>query len=92
LLTQLDEELCPVVAIVDDAVESLANVVGPALSKLSMRRPIAGIARELRIHEGTLATWFRRYRDQSPVEEKPLRRSAHTRLAEPERENPKLRV
>ena len=38
-------------------------------------RPIADVARELGIHDGTLANWVRRYRDEHPVEDKPLTQS-----------------
>jgi transposase-like protein len=55
-------------------------------------RPIADVARELGIHDGTLANWVRRYRDEHPVEDKPLSQSERVRLAELERENRELRM
>ena len=30
-------------------------------------RPIAQVARELRIHDGTLGNWVAKYRDEHPV-------------------------
>jgi transposase len=55
-------------------------------------RPIVDVARELGVHEGTLANWVHRYRDEHPVEEKPLSQSERARLAELERENRELRM
>lgn len=55
-------------------------------------RPIVEVARELEVHEGTLANWVARYRDEHPVEEKPLTQSERVRLAELERENRELRM
>ena len=55
-------------------------------------RPIVDVARELGMHEGTLANWVHRYRDEHPVEEKPLSQSERARLAELERENRELRM
>ena len=55
-------------------------------------RPIVDVAKELGIHEGTLSNWVRRYRDEHPVEEKPLTQSERARLAELERENRELRA
>jgi len=55
-------------------------------------RPIAQIARELKINEGTLGNWVGRYRDEHPVSEAPLTVSERTRLAALERENRQLRA
>ena len=35
-------------------------------------RPIAQVARELKINDGTLGNWVARYRDEHPVAETPL--------------------
>ena len=55
-------------------------------------RPIAQVARELRIHDGTLGNWVAKYRDEHPVAESPLSISERARLAELERENRQLRL
>jgi transposase len=55
-------------------------------------RPIAQVARELRIHDGTLGNWVAKYRDANPVSESPLSISDRARLAELERENRQLRL
>jgi len=55
-------------------------------------RPIAQIARELQINDGTLGNWVARYRDEHPVSETPLSLSERARLAELERENRQLRL
>lgn len=55
-------------------------------------RPIAQVARELRINDGTLGNWVARYRDEHPVSESPLSISERARLAELERENRQLRL
>ncbi len=55
-------------------------------------RPIAQVARELRINDGTLGNWGARYRDANPVSESPLSISERARLAELERENRQLRL
>ena len=54
-------------------------------------RPIAQVARELRISDGTLGNWVTKYRDEHPVSETPLSLSERARLAELERENRQLR-
>ena len=55
-------------------------------------RPIAQIARELQINDGTLGNWVARYRDEHPVSEVPLSLSERARLGELERENRQLRL
>ncbi len=55
-------------------------------------RPIAQVARELRINDGTLGNWVAKYRDEHPVAESPLSLSERARLAELERENRQLRL
>ena len=32
-------------------------------------RPVADVAREIKVNEGTLSNWVRVFRDQHPVEE-----------------------
>ena len=59
---------------------------------LESGRPIAQVARELRINDGTLGNWVARYRDEHPVAESPLSISERARLAELERENRQLRL
>jgi len=63
-----------------------------AVLVLESGRPIAQVARELRIHDGTLGNWVARYRDANPVSESPLSLSERARLAELERENRQLRL
>ena len=55
-------------------------------------RPIAQVARELGINDGTLGNWVVRYRDEHPVSESPLGLSERARLQELERENRQLRL
>ncbi len=54
-------------------------------------RPIAAIARELGINEGTLGNWVNKYRREHPVSED-LNVSDRARLRELERENRELRL
>lgn len=55
-------------------------------------RPIAQVARELGINEGTLGNWVAAYRKAHPVEEEPLTMSERARLREQEREIRELRL
>ena len=59
---------------------------------LESGRPIAQVARELQINDGTLGNWVVRYRDEHPVSESPLTLSERARLQELERENRQLRL
>lgn len=55
-------------------------------------RPIAVVARELGLVDGTLGNWVNAYRKSHPVEERPLTVSDRARLKELERENRELRM
>ncbi|MFF2518971.1 IS3 family transposase [Streptomyces sp. NPDC058086] len=55
-------------------------------------RPIAEVAREIQVNEGTLGTWVSRYRQEHAGEEIPLNISERARLRELERENRELRM
>ena len=59
---------------------------------IESNRPIAQVARELGISDGTLGNWVGRCRDEHPVAEQPLLLSERARLAELERENRQLRL
>jgi transposase len=55
-------------------------------------RPVAVVARELGLVEGTLGNWVNAYRRNHPVEEQPLDLPDRARLKELERENRELRL
>jgi transposase len=55
-------------------------------------RPIAQVAKELGINEGTLGNWVNTYRREHAGEEPPLSVSDRARLREVERENRELRM
>jgi transposase len=55
-------------------------------------RPIAVVARDLNINEGTLGNWVARYRKEHAGEEPPLTISERARLRELERENRELKL
>jgi transposase-like protein len=55
-------------------------------------RPIAVIARDLNINEGTLGNWVATYRKEHAGEEPPLTFSERARLRELERENRELKL
>ena len=55
-------------------------------------RPIAAIAREIGVNEGTLGNWVHKYRAEHAAEEPPLSISERARLRELERENRELRM
>lgn len=55
-------------------------------------RPIAEVARELGIVEGTLGNWVNRYRKEHVGEDPPLTLSERARLREAEREVRELRM
>jgi transposase len=55
-------------------------------------RPVAEVAREIRVHEGTLGTWVNKYRAEHAGDEPPLTISERARLRELEREIRELRM
>ena len=55
-------------------------------------RPIAQVARELGIHDGTLGNWVNAYRRAHPAQEAPLSLSERARLRELEAEVRELRM
>lgn len=55
-------------------------------------RPIAEVARELGIVEGTLGNWVNRYRKEHVGEDPPLTLSERARLREAEREVRELKM
>ena len=55
-------------------------------------RPIAEVAREIHVHEGTLGNWVNKYRAEHVDDEPPLTISERARLRELERENRELRM
>ena len=55
-------------------------------------RPIAEIARELGINEGTLGNWVAQYRSSHVGDDPPLTMTERARLKELERENRELRM
>jgi transposase len=58
---------------------------------LESGRPIAAVARDLGINEGTLGNWVNKYRSEHPVSEE-LNISDRARLKELEKENRDLRL
>jgi transposase len=59
---------------------------------ISSGRPIAEIARNLGINEGTLASWVNRAKASGKLKEKPLDTEERARLKELEEENRRLRM
>ncbi len=55
-------------------------------------RPIAEVAREIGVHEGTLGAWVSKYRTEHAGDEPPLTLSERARLRELEREVRELRM
>lgn len=55
-------------------------------------RPIARVAKELGINEGTLGNWVSAYRRDHAGEEPPLNVSERARLREVERQNRELKM
>ena len=59
---------------------------------LETGRPVAEIARELEINEGTLGNWVNEWKQQNPVPEKALTPMERVRVAQMEAEIRKLRM
>ena len=59
---------------------------------LDSSRPIAQVARELGLNEGTLGNWVNTYRRAHAGEEPPLTISERARLRELEKENRELKM
>ena len=55
-------------------------------------RPIAQIAREIKVNETTLGYWVKNYREKHAEEEPPLQISERARLRELEKENRELKM
>ena len=55
-------------------------------------RPVAQVARELGMNEGTLSNWVNAYRRAHPVEDEPLTVSERIRFRELEKEVRELRM
>ena len=55
-------------------------------------RPIAEVAREIQVNEGTLGSWVHKYRVDHAGEEPPLSISERSRLRELEREVRELKM
>ena len=55
-------------------------------------RPIAEVAREIHVNEGTLGNWVNKYRTEHADEEPPLTISERARLRELEKEVRELRM
>ena len=59
---------------------------------LDSDRPIAAVARDLGINEGTLGNWVAKYRAEHPPSEEELTLTERARLRELEKENRELRM
>lgn len=59
---------------------------------LETKRPIAEVARELEINEGTLGSWVSEWKQHNPEPEKALTPMERARVAEMEDEIRKLRM
>ena len=59
---------------------------------IELSRPVADVAKELGMNEGTLGSWVNRYRKDHPEEDTPLTVAERSRLRELERENRELRA
>jgi transposase len=59
---------------------------------IELSQPIAEVARELGVNEGTLGNWVNRYRNNHADDEPALTISERARLRELERENRELKM
>lgn len=59
---------------------------------IELSRPVAQVARELGINEGTLGNWVNRYRQEHTTEEPPLSIEERARLREAERQVQELKM
>ena len=59
---------------------------------LASGKPVAAVARDIGVHEGTLTNWVHKHRREHPEEETPLNISERSRLKELENENRELRM
>ncbi len=64
----------------------------PRLLPTSPSRPVAEVAREIRVKEGTLGSWVNKYRADHAEDEPPLTISERARLRELEKEVRELRM
>ena len=55
-------------------------------------RPIAEVAREIHVNEGTLGNWVNKWRTEHAEDEPPLTVGERARLRELEKENRELRM
>jgi transposase-like protein len=55
-------------------------------------KPIAGVARDLGIHDGTLGNWVTAWRREHPEPDQPLSPVERARVTELEEENRRLRM
>ena len=84
-------------AVSDQTFEQIAASEPPAIQGTvkmvtETSRPIAEVAREIRVKEGTLGNWVNKYRAEHADDEPPLRVSERARLRELEKEVRELRM
>jgi transposase len=61
-------------------------------SVIETSRPVAEVAREIQVNEGTLGSWVNKYRAEHADDEPPLTISERARLRELEKEVRELRM
>jgi transposase len=71
---------------------SLEFKAGAVRMVIEQSRPIAQIAREINVQEGTLGRWVTQHREQHSGEEGPLSISERAQLRELKKENAELRM
>ena len=59
---------------------------------LGSNKPIAAVARDIGVNEGTLTNWVNKYRQEHPGQEKPLEINERARLRELENQVRELRM